>query len=219
MLSSSVWLRDGNSTLPRSVFYLFLGLILAYGFALTWYISEKTLVWEPGLTLLLLVGLGLPVLGCLLSLFSENSLFSFIGFTMVVGGFAVLVGPLLTLFSISDPGTFKQTIIFTACIVATMMLSAALFPRVYDSLGGALLSILSVIVLISFARPFVPAIQSVGIIDYISAGLFALYVGYDTHRAYHIPATLDNALDVAVSLYLDVVNLFLELFRIIASKN
>jgi len=58
-----------------------------------------------------------------------------------------------------------------------------------------------------------------GIIDYISAGIFSLYIGYDMHRAHSIPKTLDNAIDVSLSLYLDIINLFLNLLSILQSDS
>ena len=37
-------------------------------------------------------------------------------------------------------------------------------------------------------------------------------------RASEIPATLDNAVDVAIALYLDIINLFITLARIYAES-
>ena len=57
------------------------------------------------------------------------------------------------------------------------------------------------------------------IIHYLAAGPFAPYIGYDMWRASEIPATLDNAVDVSVSLYLDILNLFLWILPILAKKD
>ena len=66
---------------------------------------------------------------------------------------------------------------------------------------------------------FVPNLQNVGFVDWLAAGLFALYIGYDMWRASEIPANLDNAVDVAASLYLDIINLFLSLLRASSSND
>jgi FtsH-binding integral membrane protein len=107
----------------------------------------------------------------------------------------------------------------TALVTAVMGATGLMFPNFYRSIGGALFGALLALVVVSFARSFIPAIQGVGIIDYISAGIFSLYIGYDMYRASEIPATLDNAVDVAVSLYLDILNLFLDLLRIMGKSD
>jgi FtsH-binding integral membrane protein len=56
------------------------------------------------------------------------------------------------------------------------------------------------------------------IIDWIAAGIFALYIGYDMYRASTIPATLDNAIDVATAQFLNIFNLFVR-FLIISSDD
>jgi len=53
-------------------------------------------------------------------------------------------------------------------------------------------------------------------IAYVSAAIFTLYIGYDWHKAQMYPKTLDNAVDCALDLYLDIINLLLDLLRIIA---
>jgi len=65
---------------------------------------------------------------------------------------------------------------------------------------------------------FIPALR-LGIIDYIGAGLFSLYIGYDMYRANHVAKTLDNAIDISIDLYLDIVNLFLFVLRILGKKD
>ena len=47
--------------------------------------------------------------------------------------------------------------------------------------------------------------------DILVAGLFCLYIGYDWGKAQALPKTADNAVDMCVGLYLDVINLFMSL--------
>jgi FtsH-binding integral membrane protein len=65
---------------------------------------------------------------------------------------------------------------------------------------------------------FVPELNNIGIIDYIAAGIFSLYIGYDMYRASVIERNIDNAVDVALSLYLDIINLFLEILKILGKN-
>ncbi len=214
MLSSGVWDRGGSSTMTRGAFYFVLGSILAWGFALTTLVAKATAGWTPGIVALLLVGLGIPLVGILMSLSSDNALISFVGFNLVVGGIAAIIGPLLAAYTLQQPGLVGRAATLTGLVTAAMAISGLLFPNFYRSIGGALLGALTALLVVYVARVFIPAIQGVGIIDYIAAGIFSLYIGFDMWRASDIPATLDNAVDVAVSLYLDIINLFLTILRI-----
>ena len=215
-IKSNVWDRGGSDVMSRSAFYFVIGIILAWGFVLTSIIAKLTGTWEPRLFGFLLIGLALPLCGILLSHCSGNAFVSFIGFNMVVGGIAAIIGPLLLKYHVDQPGLVERAATMTALVAATMSVTGLLFPKFYASIGGALFGALTALVVVSFVRIFIPALQGVGIIDYISAGIFSLYIGYDMWRASEIGATLDNAVDVAVALYLDIINLFLDLLRIMS---
>ena len=218
MIDSDVWDRNGKDTMTRSAFYFVLGMILSWGFVFTMIVAKSTAEWHPGLGMLLVVGLGIPIAGIFMSAKSDNPLISFSGFNMVVGGLSAILGPVLAMYALKEPGLIERAATLTGLVTAVMGVSGLLFPNFYRSIGGALFGALLALVVVSFARLFIPAIQNVGVIDYISALIFSLYIGYDMWRASDIPATLDNAVDVAVSLYLDIINLFLDLLRILAES-
>lgn len=215
--NSQVWTRSGSDEMPRGIFYLIIGAILSWGFVLTSLVAQTTATWEPDLLVLLLVGLGVPLVGIFLSAMSDSALISFVGFNMVVGGLSAILGPVLAHYAEIQPGLIERAATLTALTTAVMGVSGLMFPNFYRHIGGALFGALLALVVVSFARLFIPAIQDVGIIDYLSAGIFSLYIGYDMWRASEISATLDNAVDVAVSLYLDIINLFLDLLRILSA--
>jgi len=52
-------------------------------------------------------------------------------------------------------------------------------------------------------------------IDWAVAVIFCGYIGYDWGRGNQIPKTLDNAIDSAAALYMDIINLFLRILRIL----
>ncbi len=214
MMSSNVWNRGGSNEMSRNVFYFVLGAILSWGFVLTMLVAKSTAAWNPNIVSLLVVGLGIPIIGIFMSAMSSNPLISFAGFNMVVGGLSAILGPVFAMYDIKEPGLVERAAAMTALVTAVMGTTGMMFPNFYRSIGGALFGALAALVVVSFARLFIPAIQDVGIIDYISAGIFSLYIGYDMWRASDIPATIDNAVDVAVSLYLDIINLLLDLLRI-----
>lgn len=62
-------------------------------------------------------------------------------------------------------------------------------------------------------------LAAAGWVDWLAAGIFTLYIGYDCHRAMAIPATGRNSVDVAISLYLDIYNLFLTILRLLSRRD
>ena len=53
------------------------------------------------------------------------------------------------------------------------------------------------------------------VFNWIFVIIFSLYIGYDWHKAQMYPKTLDNAVDSALDLYLDIINLFIRLLNLI----
>ena len=57
------------------------------------------------------------------------------------------------------------------------------------------------------------------IIDYAVALIFCGYIGLDWCRAQQYPKTLDNAIDSAADIYLDIVNLFIRILSITGKRS
>jgi FtsH-binding integral membrane protein len=211
MFSSNVFERSGSDSMTRGAFFLVIGAILAWGFGLTVIVSDLTATWVPAnIWVFLGVGLGLPLVGVLLSA-TPNAFLSFIGFNMVAGGLAAILGPVLAHYRVSDPGLITETAMLTGLVTGVMAVSGLLFPKFYESIGGALFGALLALLAVSVAGFFIPELANMTWIHYVAAGIFALYIGFDMYRASSIPATLDNAVDVSTALYLDIINLFIRL--------
>jgi FtsH-binding integral membrane protein len=217
MMRADVFERSGSDTMTRNAFYFVMGCILSWGFVATYMVSNLTANWRPGLMEFLLVGLVLPLVGILLSV-SGSAFVSFLGFNLVAIPFGAVLGPVLAQYQVMYPGIVSEAATLTAAVTGVMAVSGLMFPDFYRSIGGALFGALTALVLVSLASLFVPALANFTVIHYIAAGIFALYIGYDMHRASEIPATLDNAVDVCVSLYLDILNLFLRILEILAKS-
>lgn len=213
----SVYERTGSDTMSRRAFYLVIGAVLSWGFFATWYVSGLTANWQPGVGMYLLVGLGIPIVGILLST-SESPLLSFIGFNMVAIPIGATLGPVLAHYQLAQPGVVGQAAFNTGCITGIMGCSGFMFPNFYRSIGGFLFWGLVALLVIIVLGMFIPGLKA-PFIAYLGAGLFALYIGYDMWRASEIPATLDNAVDVCVSLYLDIINLFRFVLEIMAGDS
>ena len=59
---------------------------------------------------------------------------------------------------------------------------------------------------------------NLSLIDAGVAVIFAGYIGYDWSRAQAYPKTLDNAVDCAADIYVDIVNLFIRILSIIGNS-
>jgi FtsH-binding integral membrane protein len=216
MLKTGVFERtDDDDSMTRGAFYLVIGATLTWGFGLTAMVSQMTRDWVPdNMWVFFGIGLGIPIAGILLSLV-KNAFVSFLGFNMVAGGMAVILGPALKPYIVEMPDVVMQAAILTAGVTGVMAVSGLMFPNFYRSIGGALFGALFALVAVGIAGLFIPELQGMTWIHYVAAGIFALYIGFDMWRASMIPATLDNAVDVSVSLYLDILNLFLRILIIL----
>ena len=58
-----------------------------------------------------------------------------------------------------------------------------------------------------------------GFFDYVVVLIFCGFTAYDWARAQVYPKTLDNAIDSAADLYMDIINLFVRILSITSSKN
>ena len=92
----------------------------------------------------------------------------------------------------------------------------SVYPLLFAKLGRVLFLSL----LISLIVQFVTLIfgYAGNIFNWIFVVIFSLYIGYDWYKAQVYPKTLDNAIDSAFDLYLDIINLFLRLLQIFASS-
>ena len=88
-----------------------------------------------------------------------------------------------------------------------------LFKGINATLGLSLLAVIIAEMILIFVFG-----QQIGLIDWIVALIFCGYIGYDWGRALEIPRTVDNAIDSAAAIYMDIVNLFLRVLRILGSR-
>lgn len=98
-----------------------------------------------------------------------------------------------------------------------MMALGTLYPAFFVRIAGALTIALIVVILVELFQIFVLGIHQ-GWLDWAVVAIFCGYIGYDWGRANQIPKTLDNAVDSAAALYIDIINLFLRILRILGRK-
>jgi FtsH-binding integral membrane protein len=92
-----------------------------------------------------------------------------------------------------------------------------MYPGFFRSIARGLFIALICTIIVELVMVFVFKMHH-EIIDWIVVLIFCGYIGYDWARANAIPKTVDNAIDSAASLYIDIINLFLRLVRIMGRR-
>ena len=147
---------------------------------------------------------------------SRNPVVSFLGYNLLVVPFGLMISTLVQAYGGLDAQVVRDAFVYTLLITLGMMATVMIAPNLYQKLGGVLLGclvglLLAEIVLLLFRVDQV-------VTDWIAAGLFSLYIGYDIYRSQQFPKTVDNAVDSALDIYLDIANLFIRLLSILGRR-
>ncbi len=145
---------------------------------------------------------------------SDKPWVSFLGYNLVVVPFGLIVNLVVSRY---DSALVYEAIRITALVTLGMMLLGTLFPRFFASIASALTIALLLVIVVELVEVFILGIHH-GVIGWIVVLIFCGYVGVDWGRANQIPKTLDNAIDSAAALYMDIINLFLRILRILGRK-
>lgn len=203
------------STMSEKTYYSSIAGLVGYGLLLTAFLAAYVAPPVPSTLFMILCGLVLPIVGIFVSQ-SDNIPLAFLGYNLIVAPMGLVLGPVANFYS---PDIVFNTTILTAMITGLMLFAGLTFPNIFKSLGGVLFYSLLALVIIRIIAIFVPALNHFGILDYIAATIFSLYIGYDMYRASELGRTWNNIIGVAVSLYLDIINLFLSLLSILINDN
>jgi len=147
---------------------------------------------------------------------SDNALISFIGYNLVCLPLGFVMAFAIHTYGGIESKPVQMAFIFTIGITFIMILLAILKPNWFAKLGAVLGIALLGVFIVGIVMFFVPALRY--IYSYISAVLFSLYIGYNFYRSQQFPKCVDNAVDCALDIYLDIVNLFLALLRIFGRR-
>jgi FtsH-binding integral membrane protein len=194
-----------------------IGLTLAWGFGVNWLIVTNI---DP--QSIANVNPWVFIIGFLVSCFfgiylfnkSSNPVVSFIGYNFVVVPFGLIVNLVVSRY---DNEIVAEAIRITGLVTIAMMCLGTMYPAFFKKISGALTIALLLVIVVELIEIFVFGIHH-GILDWIVVLIFCGYIGYDWGRANQIPKTLDNAIDCAAALYMDIINLFLRIVRILGRR-
>lgn len=198
-------------------FNIVIGLVLSWGFLANWIIVK----YIPPASILDIQPI-IFILGYFASCFfgiylfnsSKNPVVSFIGYNFVVVPFGLIVNIVVSRY---QPQLVIDAIQITAIVTIIMMISGAIFPKFFQAIHGPITIALFAMIVIELIQIFVfhhvPEWT-----DWIVVIIFCGYIGFDWGRALRIPKTVDNAVDSAAAIYMDIINLFLRILRILGRR-
>ena len=225
-LSKGIWERRGGAgDLSERAYVAATTLSTAYGLIVTSLLAVYCTSLAPTSFLpFILVGLVVPIIGIFIAHGSENPLVSFLGYNMVVGGLGLITAPVVQAY---EAPVVLEAVLATGGVTMAMSLIGIVYPKslahwggwLFAGLIGLILVQFSGIILASFGVAAGEGLMNHPAISYFAVVLFSAYIIFDWNRALRLPYTLDNAIDCSLAIYLDIINLFLHILRIMGGDS
>ena len=195
--------------------------VLAWGFlvnaAMVYFLGDTMLQVAASLKwwMLLLAYLVPTFAGIFIAARSTNPFISFVGYNLVVLPIGLMLAMILPMFPVQ---IIIKAMTLTAIVTLTMLVLAVTAPQFFLGLGRTLLIALVVGLIAEVVATFLLGYRGM-LFDWLFVILFSGYIGYDIAKSQAFPKTLDNAVDSALDIYLDIINLFIRLLSILSKNN
>lgn len=203
--------------LSAGAYNLAIGVCLCWGFLANW-LMLNNISYEAIASINKWVFFGGYFASCFLGVYlfsaSKNPLVSFVGYNFVVVPFGLVINLVVSRY---DSALVIDAVRITGVVTCVMMFLGASFPAFFQKIISALFIALLVVIVVEVIEIFIFNMHH-GILDWVVAVIFCGYIGVDWGRANAIPKTLDNAVDSAAALYMDIINLFLRVLSIMGRK-
>jgi len=203
--------------LSDGAYNITIGLTLLWGFLINagmiFFLSPYILKIHPGIMIASYLVLSL---GCItLVVKSRKPALSFLGFTGLAVGMGLVITFIVSMYSGT---TVYSAFLATGIIVVSMMIISTIKPAFFMSIGRSLVYALLGSIAIELIGGLIFRMPLTWM-DYVVVVIFAGFIGYDWARAQMYPKTLDNAIDSAADIYVDIVNIFIRLLEIFGKKD
>ncbi len=221
MLSTeTVWSRRAapvGGEIDARTYNATIGAVLLYGlfanYIMVQRIPPEVVLGIPSIAFI--IGyLGCIIAGTMIYQRSDNPAISFLGYNLLVlplGLFLVRILPF------HATGAVSQAALTTGLVTGIMMLLSTAYPRFFLGLDRMLFIAFIAVFLVELGM-FLITRTNPRIFDVLMVGIFSGYIGYDWARAQALPKTLDNAVDAAAALYVDIVILFIRLLSLMSRR-
>lgn len=212
---------NAADTISVSKYNMIIGLVILAGFVVNAIMLfgfgeaiTNTFMGSMEMYIATIIGYFVAVIaGTMMIKKSDNPVVDLIGYALIVVPMGIIITPFLTMYSI-------ETLQYAFCVmgfVALVMIGISYaFPDFMLSLGRMLFGCLLIGIvaeIVMWALGF-----SSGIFDFIFIGIFCGYIGYDWAVAQKRPKTVDDAIDSASMIYVDLINLLIRILRIMAKS-
>lgn len=207
---------SNSSSLAVRWYWATVGIVLTIGFIINYFMIKNIpseSIMSINLWVLLIGYFACVICGIMMSQLSDNPIISFIGFLLVVTPIGVIITPFVQQ---SDPQLVERAIVMTGLLTALMGTGGFLLPKLFKSLGGILFWMLITAIIAEIIFLILGYKQT--FMDYIVALIFLGFIGYNFASAQDDPPTMDAAIDRAVALYMDIINLFIRILSILSNN-
>lgn len=227
MLSSDVWDRTGVSEMSRQAYSFLLAAFTAVGIAFCAFVSTLSYDWDlSAWGTWQFIGFFAGVLiaaiaGSLIANASDNPVVSCFGFALVAGPFGLMLGPLVAQYTTAS---VLRVLALTVIMTLVLGVIGAVTPKDLSGWANWLFGGLMILLLGLFAVPLMsliglPVEGAMTLLDWAGLVLFGAFVIFDLNRAMRVPYTIDNAIDCALAVFVDMVNIFIRLLSIMGNSN
>lgn len=209
--------ETNDEIISGSVYNLVIGLTLIWGFFVNWLMVLNIpveLISAVNPIMFFVAYLASCFFGVYLFSKSDSPVVSFIGYNFVVVPFGLIINLVVSRY---NPDVVQEAIRVTGMVTFVMMLLGSMYPKFFSKIIGGLTIALICVIIVELIEIFIFKTHH-GILDWAVALIFCGYIGYDWARANAIPKTYDNAVDSAAALYMDIINLFLRILRILGRR-
>ena len=158
----------------------------------------------------------LAIAGILITNKSNNPIISFIGYNMVCLPMGVCVSMCVSEYGGLDSTLVQQAFLITAITVGVMITASLVMPELFSKIGSILFIVLLCLVVTELVLLLFGVRQI--ITSWIAAILFSFYIGFDIYRSQQFEPCVDNAIDCALDVYMDIINHFLRILRLLGSS-
>ncbi|MBR2697439.1 MAG: US12 family protein [Clostridia bacterium] len=213
------YLKAGEVEISERGFNLIIGGVLLWGFVLNYLmvalfgaqINQMMASVNP---LLFLVGYFVMVIAGSVLLSKDSPVLSFIGYNLIALPIGVVVCACVTGVPVS---IVKSAVLVTAIVTLSFMILATVFPGFFLSMGRALGVGLMIAIVAELVTTLIFRTYS-SVFEWVFVAIFSLFIGYDWARANTCARTVNNAIDLAANLYLDIINVFLRILEIMSKR-
>ncbi|XP_052780131.1 protein lifeguard 4-like [Mya arenaria] len=127
---------------------------------------------------------------------------------------AYTIGVVVTMY---DKLVVLEAVILTLGVTAALTVYTLQSTRDFSSWGAGLFACLWVLILAMFLQIFFPSEMVDKLISIGGACLFSLFIIFDTHMMMH-KLSAEEYILAAINLYLDILNLFLHILRLLGER-